>query len=322
VAAVAIWAGLAVGGPRPVPPTLGPVTRLHVGPRPVSVAVTPDAAWVVTSGNATVSRVDPGTGRVQASLPFRRELIFATVADGRLWVVHAPIGAFALNDEIVGQVELSVIDPSTNRTVARFGIGSWFHNALGLERDLAVGSGAVWVAVQGADEVTRFDATTGKVLDRIALPKPTAVAVDGQTLWVATADGRPHSIDIRTGAAKVRATTDLVTRIRVGQGGLWLMTFDEKVLRLDRRTGRIVAQVPGSFQAADLAVGAEGVWVYDQHQGAVLRIDPGTNRVVRTIQAISQPQVELHSYVLALGAGAVGVVDKAGEAVVRVDPHR
>jgi DNA-binding beta-propeller fold protein YncE len=226
-----------------------------------------------------------------------------------------------LNDE-VSQVEISAIDPSTNRTVARFGTGMWLLNALGPERDLAVGSGAVWVAVQGADEVTRFDAVTGKVLDRIPLPKPTAVAVDGQTLWVATADGRLHSIDIGTGAARVRATTDMVTRIQVGQGGVWLMTFNGKVLHVDRRTGRILAQVPGTFEAADLAVGAEGVWVYDQYQGTVLRIDPGTNRVVRTIPVTSQPLVELHSHVLALGAGAVWVVDKAGEAVVRVDPYR
>jgi YVTN family beta-propeller protein len=321
VMAVAIWAGINLHGPTPVQPTLGPVTRLHVGPRPVSVAVTPGAAWVLNSGDYTIARVDPRTGRVQASLPFKRELIFATVADGRLWVVHAPIGAFALNDE-VSQVEISAIDPSTNRTVARFGTGMWLLNALGPERDLAIGSGAVWVAAQGADEVTRFDAVTGKVLDRIPLPKPTAVAVDGQTLWVATADGRLHSIDIVTGAARVRATTDMVTRIQVGQGGVWLMTFNGKVLHVDRRTGRILAQVPGTFEAADLAVGAEGVWVYDQHQGTVLRIDPGTNQVVRTIPVTSQPLVEQHSHVLALGAGAVWVVDKAGEAVVRVDPYR
>jgi streptogramin lyase len=94
-----------------------------------------------------------------------------------------------------------------------------------------------------------------------------------------------------------------------------------KVLRADRRTERIVAQVPGSFRAADLAVGVEGVWVYDQQQGAVLRIDPGTNRVVRTIPVISQPLVELYSSVLALGDGAIWVVDKGGEAVVRLRPE-
>ena len=54
----------------------------------------------------------------------------------------------------------------------------------------------------------------------------------------------------------------------------------------------------------------------------MLRIDPGTNQVVRTITVTSQPLLELHSHVLALGAGAVWVVDKAGEAVVRVDPYR
>ena len=118
------------------------------------------------------------------------------------------------------------------------------------------------------------------------------------------------------------ATTGTVTRIRVGQKGLWLMTLDGKILRLDRRTGRIVARVPGAFEAADLAVGAEGVWVYDQHQGTVLRINPATNRVTRTISVISQPLVELSSHVLAVGNGAVWVVDKGEESLVRVDPNR
>ena len=73
---------------------------------------------------------------------------------------------------------------------------------------------------------------------------------------------------------------------------------------------------------ADLAVGVGGVWVYDQRQGAVLRIDPSSNRVVRSIPVISQPLVELDTRVLAVGEGAVWVVDKGGEAVVRVDPNR
>jgi hypothetical protein len=56
------------------------------------------------------------------------------------------------------------------------------------------------------------------LLDQIPLPDPTALAVDGQTLWAATADGRLYSIVAGTGAARVRATTSMVTRIRVGQG--------------------------------------------------------------------------------------------------------
>jgi streptogramin lyase len=320
VLVVTIWAGVALRGPTPVQPTLGPVTRFRAGPKPVSVAVTPGAAWVLNYGNATLSRIDPNTGQLQGSfsVPFAKEqgdLVFATVAEGRLWVVHGTPGA--------RETAVSAIDPSTGQTVTTFGLGGDITQEwLTSPGDLAVGSGAVWVALQTEDQIKRFDAATGKLLDRIRLPAPTALAVNGQTLWVATADGRLHSIDTETKAVAVRATTKMVTRIRVGQGGAWLMTFDGKVLRLDRRTGRIVAQVPGAFRAADLAVGAEGVWVYDQHQGAVLRIDPRTNRAVRTIPVISQPLVEAHAHVLAVGDGAVWVVDKAGQAVVRVDPNR
>jgi streptogramin lyase len=318
VMVVAIWAGVLWRGPTPIQPTLGPVTRFRVGPAPVSVAVTPGAAWVLNSGDCTISRIDPSTGRMQApsSGSFNRcpgEMTFATVAEGRLWVLLQ----LTSSDGII-----LVKDPSTGQTLTVFQVGGNLLSPFGNPGDLAVGAGVVWVALESSDEVRRIDATTGVVLDRRSFPRPTALAVDGQTLWVATADGRLHSIDIRTGAHRTPATTELVTRIRIGQGGMWAMTADGKVLRLDRRTGHIVARVNGTFQAADLAVGAEGVWVYDQHQGAVLRIDPGTNRVVRTIPAISQPLVELYSRVLALGAGAVWVVDKAGEAVVRVDPNR
>jgi streptogramin lyase len=316
VVVAAIWAGLVWRDPTPIQPTLGPITRFPAGPAPVAVVVTPGAAWVVNSGDASISRIDPSTGRVQASASFSAppldlhpgELGFATVGEGRLWIGSGS--------------DIVAIDPSTNQPLFGVDLGGLVLSPYGSQGDLVVGAGAVWAALQGADEVRRIDAATGKLLDRYPLPEPTALALDGQTLWVATADGRLHRIDTATGADRMRGSTELVSRIRVGQGGVWLLTADGKVLRLDRRTGRILARVPGSFQAADLAVGAEGVWVYDQHQGAVLRIDPQTNRVVRTIPVISQPLVELSSRVLALGDGAVWVVDKAGEAVVRVDPNR
>jgi streptogramin lyase len=319
VLAVAIWAGVTLRGPTPIEPTLGPVTRFRAGPGPISVAVTPGAAWVLNSGDTTISRLDPGTGRVQSSFTasfvvnVEGRLVSTTVAEGRLWVVHN-VG--------VDETAVTAIDPSTGQAPTTIRFGGFVLDALGKEGDLAIGSGAVWVALEGEDRVKRLDAATGKLLDQIPLDAPTALAVDGQTLWVATREGPLHRINIVTGAVTVRATTELLTRIRIGQGRMWAMTADGKVLRLDRWTGRVVAQVPGACKAADLAVGAEGVWAYDQHQGAVLRLDPGTNRVARTIPVISQPLVELYSRVLALGDGAVWVVDKAGDALIRVDPNR
>jgi DNA-binding beta-propeller fold protein YncE len=315
VAVAAIWAGIALRGPTHIQPTLRPVERFRAGPAPTSVAVTPGAAWVVNAGNSTISRIDPRTGRVQGTFTVSGApaqgggLLYAAVGEGRLWVVH----------RLGHQTAISAIDPSTGQTLDTFGFGDDVLWESGWPGDLAIGAGAVWPALM--DEVKRYDAT-GKQLDRFPLREPNALAVDGRTLWVATADGRLRSIDADTGAVRVRATTEMVARIRVGQGGLWLMTFDGKLLRLDRRTARVVAQVPGTFTAADLAVGPEGVWVYDQHQGAVLRIDPVTNRVVRTIPVISRPLVELYARVLAVGNGAVWVVDKGAGTVVRVDPYR
>jgi streptogramin lyase len=237
VAVVAIWTGLTL---RPTPqPTLAPITRFRAGPAPVSVAVTPGAAWVLDGGNTnTISRFDASTGKVTATvharLPERRvgNIRFATIGEGRLWVV-SEIATLDSSDTAI-----SAIDPTTGETVTTFEVG----------------------------------------------------------------EGHPHP-----GRA----------------GGLWLLTADARVLRLDRRTGRVVSLVPGSFTATDLAVGPEGVWVYDQRQGAVLRIDPGTNRVARTIPVIERPQIELHPpRVLALGNGAVWVVDKGAGTVVRVDPYR
>jgi streptogramin lyase len=327
VLVVAVWAGMVWRGPTPVRPPLGPVTGFRAGPEPVSVALSPGAAWVVDFGN-TISRIDPTTGQVQGSvrvqLPADGALFSATVGDGKLWVVYA-VGD---KDPEVFGIDLSMIqpgstiDPSTTRGVTTIRPRGNFIEDQAQPGDIVAGSGSVWVALQAQDQLARFDAATGKLLRQFPLQHPTALALDGQTLWVATADGRLHSLDTHTGAVSIRAATGMLTRrVRVGQGGVWLMTAEGKLLRLDPQTNH-VTQVPGAFRPADLAVGPEGVWVYDQHRGVVLRIDPQTMRVVRTIPAISRPLVQLDARVLAVGNGAVWLVDKSNNTVVRVDPYR
>jgi outer membrane protein assembly factor BamB len=332
VAAVAIWAGLALRS-TPVP-TLAPITRFRAGPSPTAVALSPGAVWVLDVDDSnTMSRVDPSTARVAPTasprLPERRDgrLLFAISAQGRLWVVSE---IYAPEDDTA----ISAIDPATGRTVTTFEVGGVVSqeavspdNRQLIYGDVAVGSGAVWVSLQRQDEVRRFD-LTGRLVDRIKVPQPTALAVDHGTVWVGSADGRLRSIDVASGKVRVGATTTtMVPRIQVGQGGVWLMTIDGEVLRVDRRTGRVVAQVPGDFWAVDLAVGPEGIWVYDRQRGAVLRIDPGTNRVARTIPVAAFPLraggvEDTLGHILAVGNGAVWVIDLPVDTVVRVDPYR
>jgi streptogramin lyase len=333
VAATAIWTGLALR--RTPVPTLAPITRFGAGPSPIGVTATPGAVWVLDNDSNTMSRVDPNTARVTATvsprLPEGRDgnLLFTISAEGRLWVVSELLPPKS------DDTAISVIDPATGQTVNRFEVGGpislegvtdgGFQAIYG---DVAVGSGAVWVSLQRQDEVRRFDPATGRLVDTVPLPKPTALAVDDGTVWVGSADGRLRSIDVASGRVTVRATTTtMVPRIQVGQGGVWLMTIDGRVLRVNPRTGRVVAQVPGDFTAADLAVGPEGVWVYDPQRGAVLRIDPGTNRVTRTIPVAAWPLrasgVETTlAHILAVGNGAVWVLDLPTDTMVRVDPYR
>jgi hypothetical protein len=69
----------------------------------------------VVLGGPTISRLDPDTGRIEATfpvqLPERRvgPSRFATVADGRLWVVSAI-------DDDAPKSAISAIDPSTGHT--------------------------------------------------------------------------------------------------------------------------------------------------------------------------------------------------------------
>src|SRR5262249_62033737 len=54
---------------------------------------------------------------------------------------------------------------------------------------------------------------------------------------------------------------------------------------IDPKTNTVVATIPVRVQPRFLAVGEGGVWVLNQTDGSVSRIDPQTNKVVATIDA-------------------------------------
>jgi hypothetical protein len=170
---------------------------------------------------------------------------------------------------------ISVIDLSTGRSLTTFGFGS---NALS-----SMGTRGTWQSARGRSGLPCM----GQTRSSSATPPPASCSTGSPSQsrphwpWTARRCGWPASMDGCAASMSTPARFGCVPppswSPASGLGrGLWPMTFDGKVLRLDRRTGRVVARVSGTFKAADLAVGAEGVWVYDQRQGAVVRIDPRT----------------------------------------------
>jgi DNA-binding beta-propeller fold protein YncE len=297
----------------PVPPS-PVVARIEVAGNPRRLAFGYGAVWV-TSANGTVSRIDPGSNRVTATIRMPRpghhpEAIAAGA--GMVWVAASAGSVWR-------------IDPARNRVVGKVDTGRLLYRPIGL----AAEDHAVWVvccanAAPGRHrdgKLIRIDPSTNRVTARIAVRgDPFAVATDPRAVWVATAQGPAVRVDRATNrvAAVIPAGGPLggTQAVAVGQGGIWLTDpGDSVVLRIDPATNRTVARIPVAG-AHHLAVDQTGVWVVSRNEAALVQVDPATNRPVAIV-----PDRYLRDLTgLTTGAGSVWAA--SGTTIARIDPAR
>ena len=121
------------------------------------------------------------------------------------------------------------------------------------------------------------DSKSGDVEPEIALPRrPTATASDGERLWLVASDG--------TLTLATQGSPTIETHIGGALGGV--------------------------------AVGDGSVWATDQDAGRVIRVDPGSLKVVDRIRVGNGPSA------IAFGAGAIWVVNRTDGTVSRIDSSR
>jgi YVTN family beta-propeller protein len=90
------------------------------------------------------------------------------------------------------------------------------------------------------------------------------------------------------------------SHVATGAGAVWITDqLDDRVARVDAATGKIVAFIRVGRGASGVTVGAGSVWVANSLDGTVSRIDPRANRVVATVAVTGSPRD------VAVGAGAV-----------------
>ena len=82
------------------------------------------------------------------------------------------------------------------------------------------------------------------------------------------------------------------------------------------RTGKVVADVPVGGRPVGIAVGAGAVWVANADDQTVLRIDPNTFKVVKTIGGLGNEVTGI-----AVGFGAVWVAGGNDGTLTRIDPR-
>jgi DNA-binding SARP family transcriptional activator/streptogramin lyase len=110
-------------------------------------------------------------------------------------------------------------------------------------------------------------------------------------LVVASGDERPHSriqrpglilLDSASGEVRAHVPVGASQGIsRFGYGFLWTVGEDGVMSQVDPRAGRLVRSIPVGVQAADVAVGAGGIWITDANGPTLLRIDPLTGQINR-----------------------------------------
>ncbi|MBB6124051.1 DUF6923 family protein [Sphingobium subterraneum] len=172
--------------------------------------------WVASDQKGVVSRVDPATNRVTASIPVSPGSYYLAFGQGALWVVSSE------------SATIQRVDPSTN-TVTKT-------TALGKEPGfLAAGEGAVFVQEQGDGTVARVDPTSGEVSGRVkvgAVLKYGDIDTGGGHVWLRTTEDQtfvildPQSMTIRKRVGKAEGSGAL----RYARKGLWTSAHDVHTL--------------------------------------------------------------------------------------------
>jgi YVTN family beta-propeller protein len=234
---------------------------------PTAVGFGAGALWVLDAKDGVVTEFDPSTGTPAATIPLPPG---GTIPKGPsirpgvfgVWVQWQPSGGNAVR-----------IDP-----VWAAAIGGGAANAVtigsarlvpGIVADLAPVGPILWAAVP-----TSF----GADLVRIDLRKPglaptrefeippfsyLTLVADSHGAWVTDGEKRVYHFGVRT-----RRLDRTVVAGRgavwsaLGEGAVWVANqIDGTVSRIDEATGRVVATIPVGPNAAGVAVGSGAVWV-------------------------------------------------------------
>jgi len=296
-----------------------PANLVHIGPAPSStteiplgrslgvrgLAVTDEAVWVTSQGDAELYRVDPATDRVVAtySIPDHVEGVLA--AGGSLWLTRYDPNELVRVDPGTGAVTGRVAfdsepNPATDGTrlwvVAERGGGSEAVEIDPATTDVvreipvdmppgfaALDGGDLWFASFGTTKVVRVDLDAGQVAQTVDVAgEPRDVAVVGGTIWAAinkagvAAQGSVVRIDGAAGKATVRVNTGRrIHSLAVDGSMLWATNFDDSTLSVvDTTKMSLLATTPIAGRPGGVAAGHGSIWVTPHRRPVLVRIDP------------------------------------------------
>jgi YVTN family beta-propeller protein len=315
-------------GREPAAPGLpgGPVqAAIRVGTAPSWVLVAEGSVWVANSEDGTVSRIDPATNRVTATIQVGGHLGRLTADSGAVWVFTTEgLAAF-----------LRRIDPASNRVAETLPLPR-LPVAVG---DVLAADGFLWVSVNDGT-VRRLDPADGRVSASIPVAHKgvSLLASGGGRLWAAQTDnGTVVAINPRQATVTQRfpAPSPLpshpwrITGLAVVGGVVWESTSDAGLgyVRVDSPPnttvqGWVWSRLDGSTSSTCtagrsdtlIAAGPAGMFVYRPSTRTIKRLDPATLKVMATIRLPGLCHV-------AVGADAVWATADTRGMLYRIDPQ-
>ncbi len=161
----------------------------------------------------------------------------------------------------------------------------------GLVRGIGAGEGAVWIPDVLADLVYKVDPATNKVVQSLAAPTNDpegSIGVGEGAIWVVTEED-DHKYLTRfnagTGAEEAKISLPGGIGVVVDYGYVWVTDEKEgKLYRIDPKTNSIASATPLRGNPRFITSGEGSVWVFNQSDSTVQRVDGRTGEVAATIE--------------------------------------
>jgi len=208
------------------------------------------------------------------------------------------------------------VDPITGQAVRTIPVDD-------VPAGIAASSASVWVAT-GLNEIDQIDPQYDRLASKhvvktigshyVGAPdRPAVLAFD--SLWIVHPDGYVQRVDPTS--LQAERTVDVgndPAAIAAGAGFVWVANeADGTVTRIDPAT-LVTATLPVGHGPAAISIGANGVWVANSGDDAVVRLDLSTNAVTNSVPVGSNPQAVLAT------ANDVWVANGGDETLMRIAP--
>jgi len=225
-------------------------------------------------------------------------------------------GTEPLADVVLARAsDVAVIQPETNKVVARVPVGS----SPALIRE---GDGAVWVADRIDLTVTEIDLESRRVLRTVGIGfRPDDLAARNGAVWALDKEER---VLARLGRGQAwdrfeHADFAEVDRIALDDHAVWL-AGGTRLIRVDAASGEVVSKISLPVAVDGLATGGSGVWAVSSSAGAVLRLDPLTAEIEERISMVRDRGPAPQALAISADSDFVWVLNGDTATVARIDP--